>query len=420
MNKKVLFSCFSAAFLLSGICLAENLTFTGTTDKNPLLYKAGEEVRFTVTLVDRDKNNAPVPGRRLKWVRRGDDGKTESGEALSDQPLVVRTSIGKPGFVRLTVNVLDGAGQIVKGAKHAFDGGAGADVAKIPAWPKPADFDAFWDAEVKRLLAQPYQVKLSPVEWRDKRTAVYKFEITTYPGERPATGLIGYPVNAKPKSLSLIVSTIGYGFGRYWVTNSRILEGNIWMTLARQGEDPIREPEYYEKLKKNEMKNFCFRHNNDKRKNDFYQMIIRNLRAVQYAKSRPEWNGKSLLVTGGSMGGFQAVALAALDPDVTRCQATIPWVADLAGESKFKRMGGWRPAFTETLGYFDTANLATRVKCPVSMEIGLGDYICPPSGQMILFRNLKGPKTMKVNQNFGHGAPYGVNTAAYEFKEEIR
>ena len=54
------------------------------------------------------------------------------------------------------------------------------------------------------------------------------------------------------------------------------------------------------------------------------------------------------------------------------------------------------------------------------MEIGLGDYICPPSGQMILFRNLKGPKTMKVNQNFGHGAPYGVNTAAYEFKEEIR
>ncbi len=132
MNKKLLFSCFSAAFLLSGICLAENLTFTGTTDKNPLLYKAGEEMRFTVTLVDRDKNNAPVPGRRLKWVRRGDDGKTESGEALSDQPLVVRTSIGKPGFVRLTVNVLDGAGKVVKGAKHSFDGGAGADVAKIP------------------------------------------------------------------------------------------------------------------------------------------------------------------------------------------------------------------------------------------------------------------------------------------------
>lgn len=419
MQNKIL-SCCLAVFLLSGLCLAEDLTFTGTTDKNPLLYKAGEEMRFTVTLVDRDKNGEPVPGRRLKWTRRGDDGKTETGEAVSDRPLVVCTSIAKPGFVRLTVNVLDSAGNVVKGEKHAFAGGAGADVNQIPAWPKPADFNDFWDAEVKRLHAQPYQVKLTPVNWADKRIAVFKFEITTFAGERPATGLIGYPVNAKPKSLSLIVSTIGYGFGRYWVTNSRILEGNLWMTLARQGEDPIREKEYYENLRNNEMKHFCFRFNDDKRKNDFYKMIMRNLRALQYAKSRPEWNGKNLLVTGGSMGAFQAIALAALDPDVTRCSAAIPWVADLAGNAKFQRMIGWRPPFTETLGYFDTANLATRVTCPTDLEIGLGDDVCPASGQMILFRHLKGTKRLKVNQNFGHGCAFGWNTATYEFKDEIQ
>ena len=83
-------------------------------------------------------------------------------------------------------------------------------------------------------------------------------------------------------------------------------------------------------------------------------------------------------------------------------------------------MGGWLPDWTEELAYIDTANLATRVTCPVTMGIGLGDYVCPPSGEMILFRNLKGPKTMTATQNMGHGSHYGVNSPSYTFKDAIR
>ena len=411
----------AAALLLPLAGFAEQLAFSGTTDKNPLLYKTGEPIKFTVTLVDKEKQNQPVTGRKLVWERKGDDGKTEKGEGLSDQPLVVTTAISKPGFVRLTVKVLDEKGDVVKQKNAFFDGGAGADVNKIEAYPAPADFNQFWDGEVKKLLATPYEVKLTPIKWsQPDKVKVFKFSITTCAGERPATGLIGYPVNTKPKALGLWISTIGYGFGRYWVTNDLIVKGNIFLTLARQGEDPLNDESYYENLKNNEMKQFCFRHNDDKYQNDFYKMLIRDLRALQYAKTLPEWNGRDLTVSGGSMGGFQAIALAALDPAVTRCFAHIPWVADIAGAAKFNRMGGWRPSFTETLGYFDTANLASRVQCPTEVSIGLGDYVCPPSGQMILFRNLAGKKKLKAHQNFGHGAPYGVNTASYEFENEIR
>ena len=120
------------------------------------------------------------------------------------------------------------------------------------------------------------------------------------------------------------------------------------------------------------------------------------------------------------MGAAQSIAAAALNPKVTRCTAFIPWVADLAGKAKFKRLGGWAPEYTETLRYFDTANLASRVKCPAEITIGLGDYICPPSGQMILFRNLGGKKTLKIRQNMGHGRCLQPNPYEVIFNEEIR
>ena len=414
--------CLMVTLFLSSLCLAEELTFTGMTDKNPLLYKCGEEICFTVTLVDKDNQNQPVRGRKLSWLRRGDDGIIEKGETISDKPLEVRTSIKQPGFVRLTVNVLDDNGNILKGYNQKFDGGAGADIDRIAACPVPDDFNLFWNEALKKLYATPYEVKLSRVAWPgDKRVEVFKFEITTFADERPVTGLLAYPTGTKPKSLPLMINAFGYGFGRYWIKDDEVLKGKLCLAIARHGEDPIGEKTYYEQLKQNEMKDFCFRNNDDKYQNDFYKMLIRDLRALQYAKTRPEWNGKELMVSGGSMGGFQAIGLAALDPAVTECEAEVPWLADLGGGSKFKRLSGWRPAFTETLRYFDTANLATLVQCPTKVTIGLGDYICPPSGQMILFRNLRGPKFLKVYQNRGHGgSPFGVKTAEYKFIDEIR
>ncbi len=398
---------------------AEDLAFIGTTDKNPLLYDCNEKMTFTVTLVDRANNNLPVTGRTLKWSRKGDDGKQESGTATSDQPLVVSTSIDRPGFVRLIVNVLDENGKTVSGDKHKFDGGAGAAVDQIKGEPLPANFNAFWDNEIKTLYDTPYEVTLTPVDSKPGIKA-FKFSITTFPGEAPATGILGYPEDAEPGSLPITVNVVGYGFGRYWVNENEIRRGRLFAVFARQGEDPIREKDYYTNLQKNELKGFAFRNNTDLRKNDFYQMLIRDVRALQYLKSRPEWNKRGIFVGGGSMGGFQAIGLAALDHDVTSIQANIAWVCDLAGVSKHQRMGGWRPAYTDILAYFDTANLATRVKCPVTMQIGLGDYVCPPSGEMVLFHNLKCQKELTARQNGGHGGSFGPNPAEYKFINHIR
>ena len=89
-------------------------------------------------------------GTTIRWKRTGDDGKVQQGEAKADAPAVVTTSLDRPGFVRLTAELIDASGK----TRARFDGGAGVDVDKIrPDNPEPADFDAFW-ARRKATLAQ--------------------------------------------------------------------------------------------------------------------------------------------------------------------------------------------------------------------------------------------------------------------------
>ncbi len=408
------------ALALVCYCHGENLTFTGTTDRNPLLYKAGETMTFKVTLVDRDAKNAPVKGRKLRWTRTGDDGVVEKGEATSDSPLVVRTKTDKPGFVRLVVKVLGSDGKPLQGMTEQFDGGAGADVNSIVTTPIPQDFDSFWDGQLATLASEPMKGELLPCDLKDADVEFRAFRVNMQPGEGPATGIVAWPKKAAPKSLRMSVHVTGYGFGSTSVSAKEVKQGWLVASITRHGENPRADKGYYSNLQTNVLKHYCWRNTKTKTANDEFKMIMRDVRALAFLKTLPQWDGKVVKVQGGSMGGFQSIALAALDPAVTECHPFVPWMIDLAGRTNFKRMGGWLPDWTPELAYIDTINLATRVKCPVYMGIGLGDYVCPPSGEMLLFRNLKGPKTMTAKQNMGHGAIYGVNTAEYTYKDEIK
>ena len=404
----------------------QSLSFTGYTNKNPLLYSCGEEMRFYVTLVDQNNGNAPVKGRKLVWTLRGDDGAATNGVATSDEPLEIKTKTDKPGFVRLTVNVLDENGKRVRETKKnrdvCWDGGAGADVNRIEAWPIPADFDAFWDARLAALAKAPCVATLTELKPRTDKVRFAKF-LVPMPGEKmPAQGLVAWPKDARPGTLPLDVEVAGYGFHATHMDEGRAAAGagKIMVSITCQGEEPRREEAYYKNLQTNVCRNYCFR-NNDGRpeETDFYKMLMRNAMALRWTKTLPQWNGCDIKVHGGSIGGYQSIGLAALDPQVSAVSSFIPWCADFAGATKFKRMGGWAPEWTKALDYVALAHLATRVRCPVSMTIGLGDYICPPSGEILLFNNLRGKKTLNAKQNMGHGSAYGPDVPSYVFENRI-
>jgi cephalosporin-C deacetylase-like acetyl esterase len=199
-----------------------------------------------------------------------------------------------------------------------------------------------------------------------------------------------------------VVSFHGYGVGG---ADQQSWSGMIVFDINAHGIENGREPEYYKALQEGALKGYALNSaENAKPETAYFNgMMLRVMRALEYVKARPEWNGKALVAAGGSQGGLQAVTAAALDKDVTRCNAYKPWCCDLGG-IKLGRLRGWRPDWADGLGYYDTAAMGKRVTCETFICAGLGDYVCPPSGVSVLYNNLKSSKkSLEYIQGSTHG-----------------
>lgn len=381
---------------------AGELAFFGTTDKDPLTYGPGEEMTFTVKLLE---DGAPVAGKQLRWTRRGDDGKEEKGEAVSsaDQPLVIKTSIDVPGFVWIQVAVLGDDGKPLHGDAHYFNGGAGVRLNEIHGFPEPADFDAFWARQKKRLAEVPMKATLTEVDSGNKKVACYDLRIDSVGA--PVSGYLCLPKEAKEKSLPAYLEVHGYGVSSAGKSAGRGANG-IVLNINAHGIENGREPAYYQNLQNTTLKGYGLpaASNTDPETCYWNGVAMRVMRALEYLKSRPEWDGKTLEVSGGSQGGFQSLLAAGLDSDVSCARPGIPWFCDVSGKVENKRTGSlFMPQWTPALGYYDGANHAKRIKGRVEIFAGLGDYVCPPSGQIVMYNNISAPVKLTFAQGRTHG-----------------
>ena len=387
-------------------------TVTGSADRTDVRYRPGEEMRFSFLL---QENGRPAAGK-LRITRYGDDGKTETFdmETKPGVPAVCRTSLARPGFVMVKAVLLDREGKVVNRSwANRFcpvEFGLGACVGPETlkqGGPEPADFDAFWRKAKAELAAVPMQVLEKKLVKETDISRVYDVKIAA-PGKRPVSGYLTIPKDAKPGSLPLYLHFHGYG-----VQSAEVVESKdaIHFFINAHGIENGREPEYYRDLAKGELNGYGFK-NDENRQPDtcyFKNMILRNLRGLEFARSLPEWNGKETYLQGGSHGAFQTMAAAALSDGITGCEIGIPWLCDLGGV-EVGRLRGWRPDYAPGLGYYDTVNFASRVSCPVTItHAGLSDWICPPSGVWVLFNNLKGKASMTMYQGLDHAFYPGYN-----------
>lgn len=401
MLRRAFLTGLFAAFLTASTVFAGEITFFGTTDKNPLEYEPGEKMTFSVQCLE---DGAAVSGKKLTWKRTGDDGKTESGEAVSDaaNPLKIETSIDVPGFVRIQVYALDENGKPLGGEQRQFNGGAGVLLDQIEGTPEPADFDAFWNRQ-KEILAQvPMKYTLTRVDADNEKFDVYDVKVDCA-GPTPVSGYLCVPKNAEPKSLPAVVCYQGYSVvsaGKPFVPNAISFQINVHGILNGQSR------EYYQELNSTYLNSYGFSKEENSNPNvSFWRgALLRVMRSLEFVKSLPEWNGVDLKVRGGSQGGLQSLAAAGLDADVTEVEAHVPWFCDLAGKAKNARLGGWFPEWVDGLGYFDSTNHAKRIKAKkVTIYSGLGDYVCPPSGQVVLFKAIPTETLWVVHQGKTHG-----------------
>ena len=285
--------------------------------------------------------------------------------------------------------------------------------------PRPADFDAYWDGEIARQRREAplsvAAVRVVEVPSRVKGFRVYDVEIPTLEG-RPAKGLLTVPSDAAARSLPIIVTTAGAGSKS---ACEDCYERAIGFGINAYGVDNRQPDAYYEALFRTELKDYP--HQGWERRETcwFRGQILRLVRALEWVKTRPEWNGRDLIVQGRSMGGSQALQAGALDRDVTVCAPYDPALCDHAGEkARQPRLAGWPqirawavgrklPSETiarieETADYFDNCHFAARITCQAYFSSGYRDRCCPSEGVFIAYQNARGGKILVTNPSATH------------------
>ena len=414
-----LLCCLTGAFAAE--LDVDRLTLKGYTTKEVPFYTIYEPIEFVLEM---DFGGQELEGNyTLDWSCSGDDGVTQKGQSAATEPVHIQTVLDRPGFVHVHALLRDPDGKAVVNAKGVgeagkvtFDGGAGVDVEQIHGIPEPPDFDGFWKRQLAKLDEVPLAVNyMTAVPSPMEGVKVYAVSVAC-PGPAPVTGYLAIPEGAAEHSLPAIVRFQGYSTNLQqvsrWLSKSAVIfEINAHGYDLLKAHDPETGKQYHQDyvaaLKSNGY-SYAFdpAQNQNPETAYFNGMALRVLRALQFVKSLPEWDGKTLEARGGSQGGLQTIWAAALDHDVTSAFPEVPWCCNLAGKSCGRMAPSWGIPYVKELNYYDPIHLAKRIPKSCSVNVvraGLGDYTCPPSGIAAFYNNLECPKEIKWVQGSTHG-----------------
>jgi cephalosporin-C deacetylase-like acetyl esterase/lysophospholipase L1-like esterase len=289
-----------------------------------------------------------------------------------------------------------GSGAPGRRSKNTALGAAVAPTKLQPSTPRPADFDTFWQSKISQLEAIPENAVLTSGE--SGKTDV---EYATIQMDQ-INGTHVYGQLAKPKKdgkfPALVIfqwASPPYPLQKPWVTD-RAAEG--WLTLNIEPHDvlPDQPKAYYDALPQ-AIKNYQSIGNDDRDKSYFLQMYLADYRAVEYIAGRPDWDGKTLVVMGTSMGGQQSLCVAGLHPKITHVIVNEPSGCDTNGalhgrQSGYPNFPSGNPKIMETALYFDAVNFAPHIHARSLVAMGFVDTIAPPAGIWTAFDQIEGPK----------------------------
>jgi cephalosporin-C deacetylase-like acetyl esterase len=384
------------------------LEVVGTTIGDKLFFAPDEKMDFVIKLEGEMPENFNPDHWRWSIKRDGHEPIKGTTPFVSGEELKLSTSLDRPGFVWVRAVVCDKNSREMRPYKWprlVFNGGAGVEIDKLNSVPEPEDFDEFWDAQRKRLAdVKNPAVSRKEIDSLIRGSKCYAVEVETVEGVRPATGYLVMPENAKEKSLPIMIVFHGYNAKIHTPPKSVINKNCITFNMNAHGMKLGADKEYYDKLIPS-LKDYAFseEENSNPETAYFNGMTLRIMRALEYLKTLPEWDGKNLIATGGSQGGLQSLWAAGLDSDVTECICAIPWGCDHGGITLGRVIGNWKIKYQRPLDYYDAVNHAKRIKGSVRIDrAGLGDYVCPPSGIASLYNNISAPKRIKWVQGSPH------------------
>ena len=304
--------------------------------------------------------------------------------------------------------------------------------------PMPKDFVPFWQKALKEARKVPFEAEYHDVPDATNdhfTTKLVRLHVgknkwmhgyLTIPRKAISPALLedelGNPGGAKGHkqsvpSLPVVLCPPGAGSQKIYPSDYFPKEGCIYMKLEIHDNDPRIPDDEYNAMRAEKCDGYMRRGMESKDTYYYKDVYVGCARVVDFLCSLPEWDGKNVIVTGGSQGGALSIVTAALNEKVTMCAPFYPALCDLTG-FLHQRAGGWPKFFTtwsrdskldisqgqavETLQYFDVVNFARILNVPTFMSWGYNDDTCSPTSIWAAWNEITAPKQKDITPSSGH------------------
>ena len=308
-------------------------TLTTTPYETSGIYRIGQTVGWNVALAPGQQASAGLYPYVV--LQNGGPVIARGVLDLSQGRVSIETSLSTPGMVRVEIRAPQDAKQPLGTVSTGGPGvvALGAAVAPdriVPEEPRPADFDAFWSAQLGLLARVPLHAIVTPKESGSADIDYATVRLDNVDGAH-VYGQIARPHRDGrfPALLILQYASPPYPLARQWVTD-RAREG--WLAFNVEPHDVPSDmaPEFYASLPQM-IKDYNRINATDRDHGYFRQMYLGDVRAAEYLASCPDWDGRVLVATGTSMGGQQSLAVAGLYPGITGVVVDVPAGSDANG-----------------------------------------------------------------------------------------
>lgn len=293
---------------------------------------------------------------------------------------------------------------------------------------KPTDFDDFWDAIETEARAIPLNATLTPVPLRSTaQVEVFEVHYDSLDNVRIA-GWYCLPRH-RPQPLPAMVVYPGY-ISEPTLPKAHAAKGYAAFGAAPRG-----------KLRSNRQFNPGYpgllAHNIiDRHTYGYKGFYVDAWRVIDFLNTRPEVDSSRIGIRGGSQGGALTLLTAAMRPQVAAASAGAPYLAgvidaiELTHTYPYQEINDYlrlhpesRAAIAETWSYYDCHNFADKIQCPILVNIGLQDNVCPPETGYALFERIASTeKKLYAYDGYAHDANSFTHEAIVEafFQEKLQ